>query len=203
MCELKIVGVTGCVAAGKTVVSELFGEILKYDVLDLDLVAHEIMQNNVIINQLQRFFPEIEGKKNVRQIIAKNFVRNRDQSLRIISDILRPEIRKYINNFLQKARLQRRNGVILEIPLLFEKHYQQMCDKIISVSTPFSRRKQMFIERSQNTNKSLLKTARDFQFIADAQFSDAKKRCLANFVVYNGGSKEFLMSQLKKLSEKL
>lgn len=199
MCELKIIGVTGCVAAGKTLVSELLGAILKYNVLDLDKVAHAIMQNDEIVCKLRQFFPAVEGKQNVRQVLANNIAKNRDRNLRIVSNILRPEIKKYINKFMQKARLQRKNGVILEIPLLFEKSYQRMCGKIVSVSTPFERRKQMFIERSRIASKSLLKTARDFQFISDAQFPDAKKRCLADFVVYNGASKAFLMAQLKKL----
>lgn len=199
MSKLNIIGVTGCVAAGKTLVSELLGRILKYDVLDLDQVAHEVMQNDIIICKLKKFFPAIKNKNNVRQVLACNIIAERDKSLQIISSILRPEIKKYINNIIKKSILQKKNGVVLEIPLLFEKSYQKICHKIVSVSTPFARRQQMFMDRSKLINKSLLKSKYDFQFISDAQFFDAKKRCLADFVIYNGASRMFLMNQLMKL----
>lgn len=192
--EFLVVGITGCVAAGKTLLGEIMHNLLGFAVLNLDKIAHVMLIRDDIIARLGKFFAMDIEKSRVREILLTQIRKDRRRSLCIISDVLRPHIIKFIRKFINKNRLK--VGIALEIPLLFERRYEFLCDRIVAVSTPFYRRMNLFLERSRTRNSAALRSEQDFRFISGAQFSDTHKRCLADHVFYNGLRKSFIVDQL-------
>lgn len=65
---MKVIGLTGGIASGKSVVSSMIKE-LGYQVIDTDLIARDLMtNNNEVISEVRTFFPDVMMMKQSKLI---------------------------------------------------------------------------------------------------------------------------------------
>lgn len=131
-----VVGLTGNYGMGKSTVSRMFRE-LGAVTLDTDVIVSELLKEPEVIDEIRNAIGEdvisnnIVNKKMLADIIFES------PSLRIsLEDILHPRVFKKIDKRLSEVSLLDSDAVIIiEVPLLFERSYQNRFDRIITVYT--------------------------------------------------------------------
>jgi dephospho-CoA kinase len=135
---MKIIGLTGNIACGKSTVAAIFKE-LGATLIDADKVARDIVGkgNPALVKIINHFGNEIlnkDGTLNREKLGSKVF--NDKNQRQILNDITHPEIFKEINNLIEKYRSEGKRIVIIEAALIIEREkLKKIIDKLIVVST--------------------------------------------------------------------
>ena len=109
-----------------------------------------------------------------------------------LNQITHPLIRKAI--VLQMQNYQKKDTplAILDVPLLFETHYDQLCDSVLVISADLSHQLARLQERN-NLNKAQAMSR------INSQMKLQEKEKLADFVVDNNGSIADLEAKLSQI----
>ncbi|MBF0506022.1 MAG: dephospho-CoA kinase [Nitrospirae bacterium] len=131
-----VVGLTGNYGMGKSTVSGMFRE-LGAVTMDTDAIVGELLKEPEVIGEIKNAMGENVISDNAvnRQLLADIIFES--PSLRIsLEDILHPRVFKKIDEKLSEvSQLDSEAVVIIEVPLLFERSYQNRFDRIITVFT--------------------------------------------------------------------
>ena len=124
------VALIGKIGSGKTFISKLFG----YPIFNADKIVSKIYAKDKKIYQklkkkLPNFFYTFPIQKN--ELIKA--VKEHEENIKIISSVVHPEVRKYLNIFLKKNK--KKKIVVLDIPLFLENKLNKANDKIIFVES--------------------------------------------------------------------
>ncbi len=171
-----IVGLTGGIGSGKTTVSNIF-KSLGVPVYDSDREARMLMETSEeVIQAVKGLFGShaYRGKKLNKNYIAER-VFNDKELLGQLNEIVHPAVKKH---FLSWAESQNADYVIQEAAILFENGSYVNYDKMILVTAPRKERIRRIIARDGSTEDQILARMRN-------QWSDRKKRALADFVIEN------------------
>ncbi|MBU6141163.1 MAG: dephospho-CoA kinase [Proteobacteria bacterium] len=194
--RIKVIGLTGGVAAGKNFVAEIFSKNGAV-IFDADKEVHKLLElDQSTIDAVKKNFPESFVEKKIDRKILGKIVFSDVKQLKILEKILHPQVRASCQKFLRKASEDKKEMAVLNIPLLLETgHYK--CDYIIAVSAPISIRKQRFLARSKSANVKI------FNQICAKQISDTEREKKAAFVINNGGSKGDVSRRVKAIITEL
>ena len=194
----KIIGLTGGIATGKTTVSNILRQA-GIPVIDADEVARQVQTpDSVGLTRIVKVFgPQVllaTGELN-RPALAK-IVFNNKEALKKLDDLLQPLIHDKI---LARAIALKKQGlplVVLDVPLLFEQHYDEDCDYVVVVYTD----QQTQLKRLMTRDHCSEQAAR--ARIA-AQFPLADKIEQADFKINNNGNQVELQKQVASLIKQL
>jgi len=178
-----ILGLTGSIATGKSTVSSFFRK-MKIPVIDADVVARQVTSpNSVALLQIKNHFGDDaindDGTMN-RNYIAKQ-VFSDPAELATLNKITAPLIRAGIIEQLEKYKTQSAKLVVLDMPLLYEQHYENIVDQVMVVYTT----EELQLQRLMKRNSLTIEAAK--QRIA-AQIKIKQKVQLADVVIDNSGS---------------
>lgn len=130
-----ILGLTGSIASGKSTVSNYFLE-KEIDVIDADLVAKEVVEPRTpgLARVVAYFGSKIltETGELDRKALGE-IIFNDESKRKELNKILHGEIEEVINNRINQLKADKKNLVVLDIPLLFETNYEDKCDEIMTV----------------------------------------------------------------------
>lgn len=172
----KIIGLTGGIGSGKTTIARHI-ESLGIPVYISDLEAKKIMGNSAVISKVfQAFGNEIVENGIINKENLANLVFNNPEKLKILNEIIHPEVRDHFKNWVKKN--QDFPLVIKEAAILFESGSYKDCDKIILVIAPKLIRIQRVMERdkvSQEVVESRMKN----------QWDDEEKKLLSDYIIEN------------------
>lgn len=194
-----LIGITGGIGAGKTIVSSII-ESEGYYVLKSDLTAKEIMQKDVEVrkNIIEYFGKEsyINGKLNTEYLAEKIF--SSKENVEKINSIVHPKTIKRTLELAEKE-FQKSNYVFVESALIYEAKIQDYFDYIILVYSDEQTRIKRIVERDKVSEE---KIRRRMEF----QIPDEKKKEWADFVIVNNNDKDelkkkvlFVLSLIKSL----
>ena len=148
-----VIGITGSIACGKSFVSKTLND-MGYPVIDTDLISHNLTADNTKVNDdLASYFPEAVSngflnRKKLGQIIF-NDAKRRSK----LNEILHPLIFKET-----KEAIDKNDGIIfVDVPLMFEAHFDVLCDKIICVYTEKSSQLDCLMKRDNISASEALK----------------------------------------------
>ncbi len=132
---MKIIGLTGSIAAGKSTIVGWFNE-LGIVTHDSDCTVHELLgpHGGAVQDVLAAFgsnFGTIADGIN-RQLLGDE-VFSIPQKRLILESILHPMVRKHRDAFISKQRKANVAAIVLDVPLLFETGGEAMCDYVIVV----------------------------------------------------------------------
>lgn len=192
---MKVIGVTGGIATGKTVVSKLLSLLLGSKLINADEIVHKLIDSESSVKQkiVQCFGESIlnsdssVNRGKLAQVIFS------DNSKRIkLEDIIHPEVKKIIEEKLKHYRENGEKWVVLDIPLLFEAKMEHMVDSIIVVTRgenaqidTLKKEKGLSLEQAKKRIKSQL------------PLSEKIKR--ADFVVDNNNSLSDTEKQVREI----
>lgn len=182
-----LIGLTGQSGAGKTTVAKIFQEN-GYEVLNADLIARELQENNAVIDKLVETFSDRiitdEGKLN-RKSLA-NIVFSDEKELEKLNNIMFPLV---MHKILQLSEKTNKNKILLDAPQLFESGANKMCYFTIAITAPQELLIQRIMKRDNITeemaNKRLSKQHTEKFFNENADFiinNNSNEKELKSFV---------------------
>ncbi|MET3559507.1 dephospho-CoA kinase [Bartonella japonica] len=192
---MKIIGLTGSIAMGKSTVADFFKEA-GISVFSADEVVHQLYESEPTLSLIESIFPEVveNGKVN-RQKLSQIFL-NDNKKLQKLEKIIHPLVKKKEEEFIHTARKQEKKLIVLDIPLLFETNSEKRVDFVVVVSAPLAIQKERVMIRSHMNEEK-------FSFINAQQMPDEKKRERAHFVIDTGKDLENTRQQVFDLIKSL
>jgi dephospho-CoA kinase len=182
---MKIIGLTGSIAMGKSYIASIFRKF-GTRVFDADIAISSILAAHPEI--LRHDFNEAyDAAGNIDKNILANIIFHDAKSRQLLGRILRPLLLRHLANFLKDARRTGAKMVVLEIALLFERNYT-FDYVIVASSSKFMQTKRALKRENMTLNK--------LQLINASQMCDAKKRCKTKWIIYTSADKASVVRQV-------
>ena len=192
---MKIIGLTGGIACGKSTVSTEL-RALGAAIIDADALAHELSQpHRAIYNAyVERFGREIVAADGTldRAAIARRVFAN--PAVRAEVDaIAHPLIRMAAEERLRAARDENKRAAVLDVPLLFEAGWDALADETWVVALPREEQLVRLLARDKAMD------AGEARARIAAQMPLAEKCARADVVIDNSGTVEEIREYIGKL----
>ena len=190
---MKIVGLTGGISSGKSTVSSYLKQ-LKIPVIDADEVARKVVEpNSQGAIEIRKAFGsdvfEEDGSLNRQKLGALIF--SNAENRQKLDELLQPLIKIMILDEIEEHRQKGENMIVLDLPLLFEKQYEELCEEIIVVYIPKELQLERLMKRNQYTKQEALSRI-------DSQLSIEEKRKRATVLLDNQGTIQQLYQQVEQ-----
>lgn len=192
---MKIVGITGGIGSGKSIVCALFRQ-LGIPVYDADTEAKLLYDKypelrKQVMEQISSEVFDSSGKLDRKKL--GEIVFHDPSKLSLLNKFVHPLVRK---DFLNWVNAQHGVPYVLkEAAILFESGAHEDCDKVIAVVAPAELRLQRVRERDR-------KSKADVEAIMDRQSPDEEKVKRSDFVITND-EKELVVPQVLSIHERL
>lgn len=192
--ETMILGLTGGIATGKSTLSQWFlSEGIP--VIDADQIAHSLTEpGKPVLAEIAACFGEeyIHQGQLDRAKLGRLVFSHPDEKQKLDA-LMQPKIRAEI-----KAQIanQTEELVVLDMPLLYEFQYEELVDKVLVVTVPYS----IQLERLMKRNHLSTQEANDR---IHSQMPLVEKVEKADFVVDNAGSLQETYQQVEKIVNQL
>ncbi len=193
-----VLGVIGGIGSGKSAVSKAFAR-LGAVVLDADAFAHDVLQEAGTRQALEGAFGagifDAEGRLDRAALAALVFGEDKADARRRLNEIVHPAVRRKLDAGLEAARREAAPLVILDIPLLLESPYREVCDRILFVKAGLDHRRRRVRARGWTDEELERREA--------AQTPLAEKEEAAQFVLVNEGDLHELETEVRELFDDL
>lgn len=192
---MKVVGITGGIGSGKSVVSMVFRQ-LGIPVYDSDAEAKLLYDKfpelrDAVRKQIAEEAFDSNGKLDRKKLAEIVF--QFPEKLEILNQLVHPLVKMDFQNWVQKH--PEAAYVVKEAAILFESGAYSDCDKVITVVAPRELRIQRVRERDR-------KTKSEIEAIMDRQSNDEEKIKRSDFVIQND-EKELILPQVLAIHESL
>jgi dephospho-CoA kinase len=192
---MKIIGLTGSIAMGKSEVATIFRN-QGFPVFDADKEVHQLYDSPEGVALIQPLVPEVIVKNRIdRTILAEKALADTLLLSRVEKSV-HAEIARRRETFISKAKTQSAALVVLDVPLLFETGSDKTCDATIVVSASAEQQKLRALARPGMTEQRLNR-------ILSRQMPDGEKRQRATFILENNGTLEQLKHRTLALIDQL
>jgi dephospho-CoA kinase len=194
-----IVGLTGGVASGKTVVSQVLKEEGAY-IIDADQIARELVQpHKPAWSELIRAFgQEIlqeDGSIQRKKLADKVFVDPRQRKL--LNQILHPRIKEEMDRRTKEiVEKDPQAIVVIDAPLLVELGDHREMDKLIVVTSTQTQQIERLKDRDRTNTEEALR-------IVSSQMPLEEKLRYADYIIRNEGSMEETKKRAKEVYQEL
>ena len=190
---MKVVGLTGGIAAGKSQVSSMLQE-LGAIIIDADAVAREIVQKGLPAwKQIKDGFGEeylLPNGEIDREKLGE-LVFSHVNALARLNDITHPAIKDSIENRINKLKAQGYNGVVVvDAALLLEKGWETMVDEVWVVDAPTEQRIERLMARNRLSKDQALKRI-------NSQMSQQERNDKAHWIILNSSDIDDLRKQVE------
>ncbi len=198
MNKTMVVGLTGPMGSGKTIVAGVFADS-GYKVIDADVCARKVVEkgSNTLSDLADAFGADIinsDGTLNRRLLSQKAFVSK--ENTKKLNSITHPAILELVKSKIEEYSTKGYTKIIYDAPLLFESGSDKLCDKIVSVIAP----KEDRINRVKNRDNL---TEGEIQNRFLAQHSDDYYTQKSDYVITNDSSLEELISKTHRVIDEL
>lgn len=171
-----LIGLTGSMGMGKSTTARMFAEA-GCALWDADAAVHRLYApGGAGSAALARTFPDAIAEGGVSRDRLRQIIAGDPQALARLEAIVHPLVQKDRAAFVERARTQRKDCVVLDIPLLFETGADRDMDVIVVASAPPEIQRARLLERGAMTQAEL-------DTILGNQMSDAEKRARADYVI--------------------
>lgn len=190
---LKI-GLTGGIGSGKSLVSDTFASI-GVPVIDTDLISREVLRPGSetllqLANKLGQSILSADGSLRRRKLKESMF--KHASTRNVVDSIVHPAIKTVMLQDIDKLQT---GYCIVVIPLLIEKNWQNLVDRILLVNTPRELRIQRVLARDQLSRENIMKILR-------SQATDSERLAYADDIINNDSDPAYVIEQVKLLHQK-
>lgn len=187
------VGITGNIAAGKSLVEKILRE-KSFIVLDTDDIAHKLLKDRDVITEIVAAFPglDIFERSEISRLKLGRIVFNSSTHRKKLENILHPLIIDEIEMFFERMEKQGAKVAFVAVPLLYEAGLENLFDKIVLIYADDNIR----LERLVNRNNLTKENAKNRLNI---QMSQDEKIHLVNFVIFNNKTLKELQQEIDAL----
>ncbi len=197
-CKKPIIGILGGIGAGKTTVAREFAK-LGCAVIDADKIAHEIIEQKSVKEEVVRFFGQDilypDGKINRGKLGKVVFAD--PEKLLFISKLLHPLVLRRVDKFIKDYQRQKDvKAIVLDMPLLVEVGWAQRCDNLVFIDC----KRKIRMERAKRQG---LLDEFAFEIRENYQISLDKKAKLADNTIDNNSDFSTLVRQVAEIFSKV
>jgi len=193
---MLLIGLTGGFGSGKTTVARMFHYMGAY-IIDADKICHDLMMpgKNVYKRALSCFGKDIVQKRHaIDKIKLSSIVFNNTKKLKMLNNIVHPEVIKEIRNRIKKNK--KRRCILVDAPLLIECGLYKEMNVVIVVKTSGDRQIKRLRKKDNIAREDALKRIK-------TQMPFKKKMSFADFIIDNNGSKKKTLVQVKRIWKQL
>jgi len=206
---MKIIAITGGVASGKNLVAKIFEKFGAKN-FDADDEVHKLLKSDQeTINQISKIFPQAKINNQISREILGNLVFENIQNLKILEQIIHPQIRRKYQEFIDHNQNKNQKIVVLNIPLLLENQaqgFRYFYDYLVAIKCDKQIRRQRFITRYKkrllndlNLKINDAQIEKRFEEIVKIQIDDETRFAKADFVIDNNSTGNFTELQVKEI----
>jgi dephospho-CoA kinase len=195
--SLITIGLTGGIASGKSVVSQMLAT-LGAQVVDVDRVAHETYRAGTVgLEQLRAAFgPQVVGADGeIDRRVLGGLVFGRPDEMRKLTDIVWPLTRARIEE-MKRAEASRPGVLVFEAAVLIEAGWVPLMDEVWVVTVPVEVARQRLMARNGLSEEQA--NAR-----IESQLNNAEREKDAKVIIDNSGSLEQLEANVRRAWEQL
>jgi dephospho-CoA kinase len=187
-----VIGLTGSIGMGKTETGRMFVR-LGVQVFDADEAVHQLYgPDGAAVAAIETAFPGVVVDGVVDRAALAARVLGDEAAVRRLEAIVHPLVQEMRARFLQTAREEGRDMVVVDIPLLFETGGETRVDRTVVVSAPPAVQRQRVLARPGMTEVK-------FQAILARQMPDEEKRKRADFVVDSSVGLDHAFAQVERI----
>ena len=195
---MKLVGLTGGIASGKSTVAEILkrqgAAIINADVLAREVVEPDRQAWTEIVNTFGTAVLQPDralDRQKLRAIIFDD-----PDARKKLESIIHPQVRALAEQRIREHAAAGYAVIVYEVPLLFEGNLQEWLRPVILVACDVDTQRKRLQSRD---NLSAVQAQKHIE----AQMSLEEKRRLAAYVIENNGSLEDLERQVQAVLEKI
>ena len=192
---MKVIGITGGIASGKSFVSSVIKKA-GYPVIDADLISKKLSEKDgTVYHAIIRTFGDsyLDANKEIDRQKLGSLIFNDKQAKGLLNSISHPLIVEEMEKQIKDAKT---DLVFADVPLLYESGLESMFDKIICVYLP----RRIQIERLMNRDNI------SYEYAVkkiESQTSLESKKLKADFVINSSNSFDYVESSVIELIRKL
>ena len=189
-----VVGLTGGIGCGKSLVSDLFHQLHKIPVIDADIIAKNLTQSQPIVDEIvAELGTEFVDKNNqlLRNVLRQAIFSDSDIRTKL-ENILHPRVYEQIKTKIKELKT---DYCIVVIPLLLETNRTNFLDHILVVDCTVEEQITRVMQRDHCSRTHV-------ENIIATQIDRETRLALADDVVENSGSIESVKEKVSFLHEK-
>lgn len=195
---MKLVGLTGGIASGKSTVAAILRR-LGASIVNADELSREVVQpGQDAWNEITKSFGSdilqedmTLDRKKLRKIVFDN-----PEARKKLEAIIHPRVRALAEKRISELAASGSSVIVYEVPLLFEAQIHLWLRPVILVACDIETQKKRLLERDHLTEL-------EAQQHLDAQMSLAEKRKLADYVIENDTTLEELEQRVRAVLQKI
>jgi dephospho-CoA kinase len=189
---MLVVGLTGGIGAGKSMVSQFFAELGAL-VIDADQLARMAIErgSDGFAEVLLRFGDEVVTNGDIDRKKLADIIFHDPEARRDLEAIIHPRVQAIFAEAI--ADLDQEDILIYEIPLLVETGAAEKFDYIITVESDLELRKERLLKRGLYISQIEKRIA--------AQASPESREAAADVVIFNNSDEDSLLRQVENLWE--
>ena len=184
---MKIIGITGSIASGKTTVALLMAG-KKYPLFSADQIVSNLYKKKSFIKILVKKF-KLKNKEKIKNQI-KFILKDNENSINKLESIIHPFVRKEMIKFFKKKN----KLLFLEIPLLIESKLNKYFDRLIFVGAKKNLRLKRYIKKKGDR--------KIFSILDKRQLSSTLKKRICDYTINNNYSLAILQKNVKNFTKK-
>jgi dephospho-CoA kinase len=195
---VKLVGLTGGIASGKSTVAKIL-EGLGAAIIDADVLSREVVEpdQDAWKDIVASFGTEIvQADRTLDRTKLRTIIFNNPEARKKLESIIHPRVRALAEKRIGERAAAGYVVIVYEVPLLFEGNLHEWLRPVILVACDVG------TQRSRLQKRDRLQAAEAQKHI-DAQMSLEEKRRLADYVIENNGNLEDLERQVRAVLEKI
>ena len=181
-----VVGITGGIGSGKSLVAKAFCSFQNTVYYHADEEAKNLMNTSTSIQQeiILEFGKKSYQDNQLNRTYISSLVFKKPELLKKLNSIVHPAVKAHFKNFINSYNPN--TLIIYENAILFETGSDQVCDVIISVCVPLKERIKRVVERDHINEEKVMDRIMN-------QWPDSKRNLLSNYLVINIDKKETLL----------
>lgn len=192
---MKIIGITGGIASGKTTVAQMFAAH-GFTHFDADLTVHRLMHDDrEMIAAIAAAFPSSLADGHINRRVLSGIASRDTTTLPKLEAIIHPRVRAKEQALIDKVRKAKGKGVALDIPLLFETGAEKQCDVVIAVHAPLAVARERAFSRPGMTEEK-------WQRLTRRQLDEQERCARADHVIPTDGTEDETRRHVEALIEK-
>jgi dephospho-CoA kinase len=177
---MKVIGLTGNIASGKSEVSKMLAN-LGAKIIDMDSIGKKIQAQNkghVVDKIVQIFGAKFFKSGKLDRHILGNYIFSNEEALEKLNEIMIPEMTKELERILDIERRENTETVVIDAAILFEAGWDKFTDEVWVVYTPKMLQISRLVNREQITKD-------EAEIRVNAQMPIEEKIKRADFVIDN------------------
>lgn len=150
---MKIIGITGGVASGKSTVSGYINKVKNYKVIDTDEISRMVIKEPFVTSQIGLMFPGIITDGELDRKKLGTIIFEDEHKREALNKLMHPRINEIVK---LEIELHRKNGeklIFVDSPLLIESGQYHSVNEIWVVECDFSERVHRMVDRNGWTEK--------------------------------------------------